>query len=107
MKKVFTCPTRMSVQFSREGIYAVLPFREPDQVDSIISWTGRSMLWIYEPRDSWKIYTSDGGIEKGLSKTDFLDKLRIWHPKDLTFFLWYPESLEGDWTAGEIKYDRS
>lgn len=106
MKRVSTCPNRMSVQFSREGIYVVLPFREPNQIDSVISWTGRRMLWFYEPRDSWKIYTPGGDTEDGLSKNFFLEKLRFWHPQDFDFFLWYPEAIDGDWIAGEIPYDK-
>ena len=106
MKQVFTRPNRMSVQFSREGIYVVLPFREPNQVDSVISWNGEKQLWLYDAEASWKIYTPQGEIEWGLSQTQFLEKLKIFYPQDLPFFLWYPEALNGEWTAGEIPHDK-
>jgi hypothetical protein len=106
MKPIFTCSNRRNVQFRKPGIYVVLPFHEPNDVDSVISWNGKQTLWLFDARDSWKIYTFGGEIKFGLSQNEFLEKLRIFYPEDFSFFLWHPEALNGEWTAGEIPHDK-
>jgi len=82
---------------SEEGIYVVLPMKDPTFLDCVVSIRNGMIAWRYIPNEinrsgSNFVQMPDQTLYMFNSKEKFLRCLMKVYPEDFEFFLWHPEA---------------
>lgn len=93
--------SRIPSFYSEDGIYVVLPMKDPSYMDCAISIHNGMIAWRYVPSEMTRagsnfVQMLDQTLYMFDSKEKFLRCLMKVYPKDFEFFLWHPEAFEGN-----------
>jgi len=89
--------SRIPSFYSEEGIYVVLPMKDPSYMDCAVSIHNEMIAWRYVTSEMTRsgsnfVQMSDQTLYMFDSKEKFLRCLMKVYPKDFEFFLWHPEA---------------